>query len=156
MLFRSKRNFVSFIIFSLLALILIEPINSYITSNITQYSNYNSLESTGNGFVFFLIVSIISILTIIQIKKITDYNPNLNILINLNYICWLLWAMRLITRTAERPSIYFIPATIVLMCEAISSISDKKTKQYVYLSATIFTIILFLYRFINIKYSTFI
>lgn len=152
----NKKNLVVFIIASFVAIIAIELINTLITSKIPQYSNYASLESTGNGFVFFLIVSVISILTTIQTKKITNYNSDLNILINLNYICWLLWAMRLVNRTAERPSMYFIPATIVLMCESISSINDKKTKQYVYLSATIFTIMLFLYRFINIKYSTFI
>lgn len=152
----NKRNFIFFIVGSILVLSLVEGISAFIGSNIGQYSNYKNLESTGTGQVFFLIISIISALTIIQRKKIISYNPSISILINLNYICWLLWGMRLITRTAERPSMYFIPATIIVMCESISSINDKKTRQYLYLSATIFTTLLFLYRFMSIKYSTFI
>lgn len=126
----------------------------FVAQSFEQYSSYG-IESTQNGTIFFIIVAMVTLLSIINMKSMLEKKPSLSVLINLNYITCILWALRLISRTAERPSLYFMPATIIIFSESIFSIKDMKTKKLIYVYAAALTVMLYIYRVRGITYSFF-
>jgi hypothetical protein len=104
------------------------------------------IESANSGRIFFLIVMVITILSLIYRKNLLQANPNNIIFINLNFISAILWGMRLISRTAERPSFYYLFATIILLEQILVSLKNNQEKQLLIYVAVILSCILFIYR----------
>jgi hypothetical protein len=115
--------------------------------------NYG-IEETNNGGIFFTIVLVITVLAFWSRKRIIafKYNnkihiKNLNIIfINLNFISLLLWIIRLISRTAERVTFYYMPSTYLLLEEYVSSIKTKQNRLFAYIIVTVLAVTLFIYR----------
>ncbi|WP_455683534.1 EpsG family protein [Thomasclavelia sp.] len=153
-------NWKTKIIFIFLGFLLLININQLITLvyNVSDRFTKYGIEETGNGNVFFFIMFGIFIFTEVNFKSLlSHYKKNGGILdnflcwYNINYICFILWCMRLITRTAERPSLYYIPATIILISNFIS-VFDIESKKVFTFMISILLIILFLYRMSDITY----
>lgn len=97
--------------------------------------NYNyGIEATGNGYTFFLIVLLITILAVKNNEVLQQQKPSNKVMINVNFVSLALWVVRLISRTAERVSLYFMPYTYIALEEYLSSQPDNKRKQYTILA----------------------
>lgn len=105
--------------------------------------NYNyGIEETGNGYIFFCIVLLISIFGLINKNDILKQNFDNQYIINVNFISLLLWGIRLISRTAERVSFYYMPYTYLLLEEYLTS----QKKVFIYPIIMVLAICLFFYR----------
>lgn len=96
--------------------------------------DYN-IESTNNGYIFFGLVFLITVLSIMFRKRLTDTKTSNSILITLNLISLALWTMRLVSRTAERISLYYMPYSYLTLEQIISS--RKKGEKTVWMLASI-------------------
>lgn len=157
---RFKYNLKTKIIFLLLGILLLININQLITLvyNVSERFAKYGIEETGNGYIFFFIMVGIFIFTEVNFKSLLfHYRKNGGFIdnficwYNINYICFILWCMRLITRTAERPSLYYIPATIILISNFASIFEIGSKKTFIFMTS-ILLIILFLYRINGVTY----
>ena len=109
-----------------------------------------SVEETGNGGIFF-----VYLLLLVVVSSFLLYQSN-NIekckyLMNLSIITVVFWALRLVTRVAERPSYYFMFFLCALVPYAINSVKDKdRTVYQLLIYGTAF--LLFIYR-LNTNFS---
>lgn len=120
------------------------------TADVLDY-NYG-IESESNGGIFFTIVLIITFFgyrfrnRILEIGN-NSYQGNSNLfLINLSFISLLLWTIRLISRTAERVTFYYMPYSYLLLEETIISIKSKRERRLVYILVVVLVVFLFMYR----------
>lgn len=68
-----------------------------------------SVESTGNGMIAMLMFALMFVLATWVIRDKTPGTSQYNMTFNLSAITVLFWLLRLISRTAERISYYFVP-----------------------------------------------
>ncbi|MFV0342994.1 MAG: EpsG family protein [Anaerocolumna sp.] len=118
---------------------------------ISRWLDYDyGIESTGNGVIFLFILLAISTLTIICRKKLLEIDGNNIIFINLHFAVLALWIFRLFTRTVERPSFFYLYASIILLDKILSippvRDKDKTTRKFLVVAALLFFAILFIYR----------
>jgi len=78
-------------------------------------------------------------------KKIHPKGVKL-VFLNINFISLLLWSIRLISRTAERVTFYYMPSTYLVLEEVVNSIKSKEKRLLVYLLVSGMSIVLFIYR----------
>lgn len=83
--------------------------------------NQYGIESTGNGYIFFSMVLLITFLLIINRRELIASKSTNSIFINLNFVSLALWSLRLVSRTAERMTLYFMPYTYVELEEYLST-----------------------------------
>lgn len=107
--------------------------------------NYDyGVEATGNGFVFFGLILLITVLVINARHRIVPNHSGNETIINVNFLSLATWTVRLVSRTAERVSLYYLPFTAVALEELISS--DKKNRDILTLVWFFLTTYLFLRR----------
>lgn len=104
------------------------------------------IEQTDSGYVFFVIVAAITVAGILKRSDILKQNPDNKNLLNLNFISFALWGVRLISRTAERVTLYYMPYTYVLLEEYVTSLNNKVYRILIYWVIALICIFLFLYR----------
>lgn len=93
--------------------------------------DYNyGIEKTDNGYVFFGIVFFITLLVVNNRNLLISVNPFNKMIININFISLALWVVRLISRTAERVSLYFMPYTYIAIEEYLSTRPVSKKRSY--------------------------
>ncbi len=112
--------------------------------------NYG-VEATNNGQIFFIIVLLITVFSFLNRDSIVQQSnkpmDNANIIfINLNFISLLLWTIRLISRTAERVTFYYMPSTYLLLEETIMTINSKQKRTWLYSIISLLAIVLFFFR----------
>lgn len=111
------------------------------------------IESTGNGVIFLIILLIISVLALIYRTKLLEINPNNIIFINLHFTVLALWIFRLFTRTVERPSYYYLYASIILLDKILSIKLEREediiTRKILILASLLFFALFFIYRLIR-------
>lgn len=127
---------------------------SNIYEYIAKWLDYDyGIESTGNGWVFLMILMIISILALIYRNDLLRVNPDNIIFINLHFTVLALWIFRMFTRTVERPSYYYLYASIILLDKILSLKSEKDTdiltRKLLILSSLFFFGIFFIYRLLR-------
>ena len=100
--------------------------------------NYDyGVESTGNGYIFMFIVLLITILCYRSRDVLMDIKKTNSYLINTNYVSLVLWIIRLISRTAERLSLFFMPYTYVALEQYLSSRPANNRKLYIMIAVLI-------------------
>ena len=104
------------------------------------------IEETGNGYVMIGLMFIITALSFLRLRTLVEYNENNKYLIQLNVIHMGLWMLRLFSRTAERPSMFYTFFTILLVEQLIMSIKNKETRAVVNVCVTAFATLYFFYR----------
>ena len=113
------------------------------TADVMDY-NYG-IESTDNGNTFLMIVLIITVMAHRNRSILMGSNPDAKFLFNANYVSVLLWIIRMVSRTVERVSLYFMPYTYVLLEQYLSSLPSGKKGLYTFIVIILATA-LFLYR----------
>lgn len=138
----NKRNMIYVTISMFTVYFLAEPL-LLMTADMLNYDY--GVESTDNGFIFMFIVLLITILCYLQRKKLQEYKISNKFLINANYLSLMLWVIRLISRTAERVALFFMPYTYVSLEEYLVSrpAGNRKTNIMI---ALILATFLFVHR----------
>lgn len=89
-----------------------------VAADVLEY-NYN-IESTGNGYIFFTIVLLITVLCLLSRTALIKKRADNEILLKVNIISLAIWTLRLISRTAERLSLYYMPYSYVSLEQFIT------------------------------------
>lgn len=112
--------------------------------------NYNyGIEETGNGYFFFSIVLLITLVVTNARKRLIQVKASNTMALNINFISLALWTLRLISRTTERVSLYFMPYTYLALEEYVSTIKVKN-KRILYTFILVFLAsILFIRRILS-------
>ncbi len=137
-----------------------------ILGTIVAYFSYESLleiandildydygvEVAGNGFIFYIIL--LTIITLAWLtKKYWIEGNNETVIMNTGVMCGMLWTFRLIGRTAERPSMYWLNAIPVLLTNSIFAIRRKEDKVILIAGSLGLALLLFARRAGGIPYS---
>jgi hypothetical protein len=116
------------------------------------YQNFN-VSSPGNGEIFTAILLFIGILAIINKDRLLQADRNNIIFINLHCALVLMWFFRFVAGIVERPSFYYLYATIILLDQIFSlefeEVTKEKTHKFIIVSALLLFGALFLYRLIR-------
>ena len=107
------------------------------------------IEQTGNGYIFFAIVLLITILSLISRKNLIYQRRENSIFLNLNFISLATWTLRLVSRTAERVSLYYMPYTYVLFEQYLTNNRNKNRMPLMVLAMVLCTYLF--YRRISIQ-----
>lgn len=100
--------------------------------SVADIMDYNyGIEETGNGHIFLGVVLLITLLVVHNRNLLIKTNPNNKIVININFISLALWVVRLISRTAERVSLYFMPYTYLVLEEYLSTRPVSQKRIYI-------------------------
>jgi hypothetical protein len=118
---------------------------------ITDWMNYNyTIESTGNGGIFLLILLIIGFLGIVYRQRLMAADKDNLFFLNMHFVVIMLWTFRMFTRTAERPTFYYLYASVILLDRIFSLKSEgaeeARTRKILVLLSVLFFGIFFLYR----------
>ena len=104
------------------------------------------IEETGNGYIMIGLMFIITVLSFLRLRTLIAYNENNKYLIQLNVVHMGLWMLRLFSRTAERPTMFYTFFTILLIEQLIMSIKNKEMRALVNVGVTGFATLYFFYR----------
>lgn len=108
--------------------------------------DYNyEVEETDNGFIFFAILLIIIGFGLITKSKWMKELKE-RVVMNNGVMCAVIWVFRLIGRTAERPSMYWLNVVPVIFSESIDSIEKDEDRLLIELGSIILTLLFFVYR----------
>ena len=121
-----------------------------IANEVLDY-NYE-VEELSNGGIFFVILLIILVLALIT-KSNWMKDVKERVVMNTGVLCVVIWVFRLIGRTAERPSMYFLNAIPVILSESIDSMENKQDRMLVELGAIALTFAFFAYRSLGQYYA---
>lgn len=104
------------------------------------------MEETGNGGIFLAVVIILTLLSLYMSKHVLRKRPEALVLYNMSFIALVFWVARLFTRTAERPSYYFLPATFAVVSLAIDEIDHSVKRTFLRIAAIVLSLCLMIYR----------
>ena len=104
------------------------------------------VEETGSGFVFLLVMIIITVFATYTITLSGNMTKEARGIINISFIAFAFWVLRLVSRTAERPSYYFLFFTAAMLGYSIDCIDDGKQKESMTIVIVLLTLALFAYR----------
>lgn len=107
------------------------------------------MEETGNGGIFLIIVIVLNFVAFLLKDEVLKEKPDALVLYNGSLIAAVLWVARLFTRTAERPSYYFLPCTFAVAAMAIQRIKNAQQRILIRIAAFAFSVALLIYRLGN-------
>lgn len=120
---------------------------------ITNWMGYDyDIESTRNGGIFLLILLIIGFLGIVYRKKLLERDQGNLFFLNMHFVVIMMWVFRMFTRTAERPTFYYLYASIILLDRILDlkmEGEEEKARKIMVLSSVFFFGLFFLYRTIR-------
>lgn len=125
-----------------------------------QFANdiigYNyEIEELDNGLVFYFILLVIVAFGYLR-RDFWIIDERQNIAMNLAITCTVIWTFRLIGRTAERPSMYWlnlVPIVLTNTLYAEQAESKLKSDQLIKFLAIILSLLLFFKRAAGVSYS---
>lgn len=138
----NKRNVIYVTIGMCIVYFLAEPL-LLVAADMLNYDY--GVESTDNGFIFMSVVLLITVLCYLQRKKLQECKISNKYLINANYLSLMLWVIRLISRTAERVALFFMPYTYVALEEYLVSRPARDRNTYIIIALIVATY-LFIHR----------
>lgn len=121
-----------------------------IANEVLDY-NYE-VEELSNGGIFFVILLIILVVAMVT-KKYWMKEVKERVIMNTGILAGVIWVFRLIGRTAERPSMYFLNAIPVVLSESIDSIENRQDRMLLELGAIALTFAFFAYRSMGQYYA---
>lgn len=104
------------------------------------------MEETGNGGIFLAIVLGLNFLAFLYKDSVLKEKPDAVVLYNGSLIAAVLWVARLFSRTAERPSYYFLPCTFAIAAMAIQRIKNPQERVLMRFAAFVLSAALLIYR----------
>lgn len=141
-----KLSFSNFFFLALAATVFIAFLDVF-QSWFNSALDYNyDIEETGNGGIFLMIVLLMNALSLMLSRQVLEERPDALVLYNVSLIAAVLWIARLFTRTAERPSYYFLPATFAVTAIALKKISDPRKRLILKVLVMLLSVLLLVYR----------
>jgi len=122
-----------------------------VVTEVLNYEAYGVLNAN-NGGIFFVILVIVLVLALIT-KSNWMKDVKERVVMNTGVLCVVIWVFRLISRTAERPSMYFLNAIPVVLSESIDSMENKQDRMLLELGAIALTFACFAYRAMGQYYA---
>lgn len=121
---------------------------------VASWMDYDyGIESTGNGSIFLIILLIIGFLGVVYRKELIATDKESLLFLNMHFVVILLWIFRLFTRTAERPALYYLYGSIILLDRILSLRSEDRekeiTRKCILLCSVVLFGVFFLYRTIR-------
>ena len=113
-----------------------------------RWNSYSSIESTGNGQIFMMVLLIIVVLG----ETLPYHNKEFQYAKRINYLSLIFWMGRLVTRTMQRPALYFFPANLQIMVNGIENNKYKENRKLLKIGAFICISLYYLYRFKGYNY----
>ena len=110
------------------------------------------IEDARNGYVFIFIILMITIISFVLFKKLIKDEEDNAIIIQLNLVSACFWILRFFSRTAERPSLYFLPFTIILIERIFLLIKNDSARRITKFVLVSFSVLYFLYRLYIVGY----
>lgn len=107
--------------------------------------NYG-IEYVRNGYFMVAIVAVTTLLSFVFFRQLISNNKFNSSLIELNAVCMGIWILRLFSRTAERMALYFMPFTMLLICQLLGLFKVKGDKTVFSLGVIGLMGFLFIYR----------
>ena len=121
-----------------------------VANDILDY-NYE-VEQTQNGFIFFaILICILALALLTKSKWVTSSKET--VILNSGIMCGIIWVFRLIGRTAERPSMYWLNTIPVVFTESIDALTLPQTRSLVRMAVIMLTFAFFAYRTIGLTYA---
>lgn len=136
-------NIISYIMVSALAIVNLNSLQDWFND---QMDYDYDIESGAGGLVFSVMIvamTAITVYLIINYKKASNQSKGLT---NIGIIAAVFWAMRIFSRTAERPSFYFLLFLYGAFAYSVSIITNNKEKNFVKFIVILGSLALFVYR----------
>ena len=108
------------------------------------------VEETANGYIMVLLMAIITVFSFWRINQLLELSPNNRFLVQLNVLHMGFWILRLFSRTAERPSMFYTPFTILLIEQLILTIENLRIRFIVNACVMLFFGIYFIYKLLGV------
>ena len=107
------------------------------------------VEETGNGFIFFAVIALVTAFSFFMILFYKKKAPESMGLLNIGVIALVMWLLRLATRVAERPSLYFLFFSAAMLCYALDA--PPKSRDRIIYKVAVYSafMLLFVYRFLT-------
>lgn len=137
-----------YLIVGLFAIVLFADNFLILTAEVMSYSRYLNIEQTDSGLPFFLVMAMISYLGYMTKDKIAPLDKTYLPMLNVNFITLSVWGARLVSRTAERVSYYFLPYTCVVLEKSLCSKGTANRELYIGITIVL-SIALFIHRLNN-------
>jgi hypothetical protein len=116
------------------------------------YENY-VMSSSGNGEIFTIILIAIGLLGLIYKDKLLRLDSSNLMFLNLHFALIVLWLIRFVIGTVDRPSFYYLYATIILLDKIFSlefeDDSKASTNKFLLISVLMLLGVLFIYRLLR-------
>lgn len=110
------------------------------------------VEQTDNGLIFFAILLVVIVFAFITKPDWVKDKKSL-VIMNSGVLTGIIWFFRLVGRTAERPSMYWLNTVPVMLSESVESIEDRQGRMYIRLVIIGFTLLFFAYRARGVYYN---
>jgi hypothetical protein len=111
------------------------------------------MSSSGNGGIFTVILLAIGALGIIYKDRLLSLDSSNLMFLNLHFALIVIWLLRFVIGTVDRPSFYYFYATIILLDKIFSlefeDDSKSRTHKFILISALMMFGLLFVYRLIR-------
>lgn len=143
----NKKNF-SLLVLGLFAIVVFADKFLIFTAEVMDYSKYTTIEKADSGLPFFLIMTAISYFGFRVRNNIASWDKTYLHMLNVNFITLSVWAARLVSRTAERVSYYFLPYTCVVLEKALFGNTTHSRVLYI-LFVVVLSIFFFIRRLAN-------
>lgn len=145
-----RNNLFTTICISLFIIASATSIQGYLSQTKEKWSMYSEIESTGNGIIFFIIILCITIFVELNKKRSLMAEHHL---VRSNYTNLMLWSGRLISRTFERPALYFSPMLMPTLASGIYAVRTSRHRFLLYMVSVIVMSGLYIYRYHQYQYT---
>lgn len=143
-------NILLYVAITLITLLYLDQLNNFFNERF-EY-NYE-IEETGNGWVFFVFLLLLTAVATILIVRIKRLNKESTGLFNVGVIAILFWFLRIFTRTAERPSFYFMFFSCAFIGYVMEELRTKREGNVVQIIVGMVCFGYYIYRFLT-SFST--
>ena len=153
LLTKIKINWMVFIYVVLAAVLLVNF--TVFQSFFNQLLGYEyEIEETGNGGIFMLFVLVLCVFSLLIMHDKKKEMEGKELLIHLSLLSVIFWVLRLISRTAERISIYYMFGLYAYFSQAVCYDKDK-IARLLKIGLILACLVVFVYRNIGVRYQFF-
>lgn len=120
-----------------------------------QWLGYDyGIEETGNGGIFFLFVLVLFAFALFMTYNNPPKFEGQSLILHMAILTVTFWLLRLVSRTAERVSYYYILGLYIYFSQSLSSHKDKLA-NFLKVALVAACFVLFIYRNANVNYLFF-
>lgn len=110
------------------------------------------VEKTNSGGIFVIILALLTVFSMVMIYNNHKFNKDIQAFMNINFITVFFWLLRLQTRVAERPSMYFMFMSCALYAYGLNCIKNNQQRFIFKFIIIVLSMLFYVYR-LNYSYS---